>query len=47
MPEVVESLRRTMGASVVGRPPQRFATHQGVEIDRWTPVLRAAGIRAE
>jgi tripartite-type tricarboxylate transporter receptor subunit TctC len=47
MPEVAEALRRTMGAEVVGGPPRRFAEHIRGEIERWTPVLREAGIRVE
>jgi tripartite-type tricarboxylate transporter receptor subunit TctC len=47
LPEVRDTLQRQMGAEVIGGPPERFARHLQDELARWTPVLRAAGIRAE
>jgi len=46
-PEVRDSLARQMGAITVGGTPERFAAHLREETARWTPVVRAAGIRAE
>jgi tripartite-type tricarboxylate transporter receptor subunit TctC len=47
LPEVGEALRRQQGAERVGGTPERFAAHLREEIERWTPVVRAAGIRVE
>ena len=46
-PEVVETLRRQQGAVVVGGTPEAFAAHIQGEIDRWTPIIRDAGIRVQ
>ena len=46
-PEIVETLRRQQGAVVVGGTPEAFAAHIQSEIDRWTPIIRAAGIRVQ
>jgi tripartite-type tricarboxylate transporter receptor subunit TctC len=46
-PEIVETLRRQQGAVVVGGTPEAFAAHIQGEIDRWTPIIRAAGIRVQ
>jgi tripartite-type tricarboxylate transporter receptor subunit TctC len=47
LPEVQETLRRVQAAEVVGGPPERFGELIRAEIERWTPVVRAAGIRAD
>jgi tripartite-type tricarboxylate transporter receptor subunit TctC len=46
-PEIVETLRRQQGAMVVGGTPEAFAAHIQGEIDRWTPIIRDAGIRVQ
>ncbi len=46
-PEIVETLRRQQGAVVVGGTPEAFAAHIQGEIDRWTPIIRDAGIRVQ
>ena len=46
-PEIVETLRRQQGAVVVGGTPEAFAAHFQGEIDRWTPIIREAGIRVQ
>ena len=46
-PEIVETLRRQQGALVVGGTPEAFAQHIQGEIDRWTPIIREAGIRVQ
>jgi len=46
-PEIVETLRRQQGAVVVGGTPEAFALHIQGEIDRWTPIIREAGIRVQ
>ena len=47
MPEVRDALARQMGAEVIGGTPERFAQFMQQEMARWTPVLKAAGIRVE
>jgi tripartite-type tricarboxylate transporter receptor subunit TctC len=47
IPEVRDSLVRQMGAELVGGPPERFAQHLAAELARWTPLLRAQGIKVE
>ncbi len=47
LPEVREALRWQQAAEIVGGPPERFAAHIRAEVERWTPVMRAAGIRME
>lgn len=46
-PEIAETLRRQQGAVVMGGTPEAFAAHVQGEIDRWTPIIRAAGIRVQ
>lgn len=46
-PEIVETLRRQQGALMVGGTPEAFALHIQGEIDRWTPIIRDAGIRVQ
>ena len=46
-PEIVETLRRQQGAVVMGGTPEAFAAHIQGEIDRWTPIIRDAGIRVQ
>ena len=46
-PDIVETLRRQQGAVAMGGPPEAFAAHIQGEMDRWTPIIRAAGIRAQ
>src|SRR5882672_8182065 len=36
-----------LGATVVGSAPAELATHLKSEMDRWGPVIRAAGIKVE
>ena len=45
-PEAREQLT-AQGAEPVGSTPQEFAAHVRGEIDKWTKVSRAAGLRAE
>ncbi len=46
-PEVREQLIRQQGAEIIGGTPERFAAHMQSELARWTPLLRAAGIKVE
>jgi tripartite-type tricarboxylate transporter receptor subunit TctC len=46
-PEVHETVQRVQAAEVVGGTPDQFAAFIRKEIERWTPVIRAAGIRAD
>lgn len=46
-PEVRETVQRVQAAEVVGGTPQSFAAFIRREHDRWTPVIREGGIRAE
>jgi len=46
-PEVRETLTRTQGAEFVGGTPEAFATFIRGEAERWIPIIRSAGIRAE
>jgi tripartite-type tricarboxylate transporter receptor subunit TctC len=36
-----------LGATVVGSTPQQLAAHLRSEMERWAPVIKAAGIKAE
>lgn len=45
--DITETLRRQQGAVVVGGTPQAFAAHIQNEIERWTPIIRDAGIRVQ
>ncbi len=46
-PEVREAVERVQFGEVVGGTPEAFAAFIRKEAERWTPVIRAAGIRAE
>jgi len=46
-PEVRETVQRVQAAEVVGGTPDAFATFIRQEVEKWTPVIRAGGIRAE
>jgi tripartite-type tricarboxylate transporter receptor subunit TctC len=43
---VVERLR-TLGATPVGSTPEEFADFMRAENEKWGPVIKAAGIKAE
>jgi len=45
-PAVVERLR-TLGATAVGSTPEEFADFMRAENEKWGPVIKAAGIKAE
>ncbi len=45
--EVRETVQRVQAAEVVGGTPQEFAAFIRREFEKWTPVIRAGGIRAE
>ena len=45
--EVRETVQRVQAAEVVDGTPQEFAAFIRREFDKWTPVIRAGGIRAE
>ncbi len=44
-PDLVEHLR-SEGADVVAGSPEQFRTFLKSEVDRWGPIVRAAGIKA-
>jgi tripartite-type tricarboxylate transporter receptor subunit TctC len=46
VPAVVERLR-TLGATPVGSTPEEFADFMRAENEKWGPVIKAAGIKAE
>ena len=46
-PEVREAVERVQFGEIVGGTPEAFAAFIRKEAERWTPVIRAAGIRAE
>ena len=46
-PEVRRSVEQTQAGEVVGGTPAQFAEFIRAEYDRWTPVIRDAGIRIE
>ncbi len=45
--EVRETVQRVQAAEVVGGPPEAFGAFIRREVEKWTPVIRAGGIRAE
>jgi tripartite-type tricarboxylate transporter receptor subunit TctC len=45
-PAVVERLR-TLGATAVSSTPEEFADFMRAEYEKWGPVIKAAGIKAE
>ncbi|MCA3326259.1 MAG: tripartite tricarboxylate transporter substrate binding protein [Roseomonas sp.] len=45
--EIADTLRRQQGAVVIGGTPQAFTAHIQGEIERWTPIIRDAGIRVQ
>jgi tripartite-type tricarboxylate transporter receptor subunit TctC len=47
LPEVRDALQRQQGARIIGGSAEQFAQHLGTEMARWTPVLHAAGVKAE
>lgn len=47
MPEVKEAVFTSQAGTMVGGTPEDFAAHIRREVDRWTPIIREAGIRAE
>jgi tripartite-type tricarboxylate transporter receptor subunit TctC len=47
VPEVRSRLEGAQGAEVVGGAPEAFGAFIAAEIARWSPVVRAAGIRAD
>jgi tripartite-type tricarboxylate transporter receptor subunit TctC len=47
VPELRARLEAAQGAEIVGGPPDRFGDFIAAEIAKWTPVVRAAGIRAD
>ncbi len=47
MPEVQEAIFRNQAGRVVGGTPADFAAFIRRETERWTPILREGGIRAE
>jgi tripartite-type tricarboxylate transporter receptor subunit TctC len=47
LPEVRDALQRQQGARIVGGTAEQFARHLTTERERWTPVLHAAGVKAE
>jgi tripartite-type tricarboxylate transporter receptor subunit TctC len=46
-PELAQQVQRNQAARIVAGGPQDFATLIAAEIARWTPLIRAAGIRAD
>ena len=42
-----ETIEKVQFGEVVGGTPEAFGTFIRKEAERWTPVIRAAGIRAE
>ena len=46
LPDVVERLARD-GAEPVGNTPQETASYIKAEIDKWGPVVKASGARAD
>jgi tripartite-type tricarboxylate transporter receptor subunit TctC len=47
MEAVKQRIFETQAGAVVGGTPQQFAEHIQREIARWTPIIRAGGIRSE
>ena len=46
-PEVRQSVEQVQAGEVVGGTPEQFAAFIRGQTERWVPVIRAAGIRAE
>ncbi len=46
-PEVRETIEKVQFGEIVGGTPEAFAAFIRKEAERWTPVIRSAGIRAE
>lgn len=46
-PEVRETVQRVQAAEVVGGTPEAFGAFIRREVEKWTPVIRAGGIRAD
>lgn len=47
MPEFRRQVENNQAAQVVGGTPAAFAQHIQAEFDRWVPLIRAGGLRAE
>jgi tripartite-type tricarboxylate transporter receptor subunit TctC len=47
VPELRAAVRRAQASDPIGGAPERFAEQLSRETARWTPVVRAAGVRAE
>lgn len=47
MPEFRRQVETTQAAQVVGGTPEAFARHIQAEYDRWVPLIREGGIRAD
>ncbi|MES2714027.1 MAG: tripartite tricarboxylate transporter substrate-binding protein [Pseudomonadota bacterium] len=47
MPEFRRQVENTQAAQVIGGTPEAFAQHIQAEYDRWVPLIRAGGMRAE
>jgi tripartite-type tricarboxylate transporter receptor subunit TctC len=47
MPEFRRQVESTQAAEVVGGTPEAFAQHIQADYDRWVPLIRAGGMRAE
>ena len=46
-PEVRQSVEQIQAGEVVGGTPEEFAAFIRGQTERWVPVIRAAGIKAE
>jgi tripartite-type tricarboxylate transporter receptor subunit TctC len=46
-PEVRQTVEQTQAGEVVGGTPEEFAAFIRSQTERWVPVIRAAGIKAE
>ena len=46
-PEVRQVVEQTQAGEVVGGTPEEFAAFIRGQTERWVPVIRAAGIKAE
>jgi tripartite-type tricarboxylate transporter receptor subunit TctC len=47
LPEVREAVQRVQAGEVIGGTPEQFAAFIRREVERWTPLIREAGIRAD
>jgi tripartite-type tricarboxylate transporter receptor subunit TctC len=47
LPEVRDALQRQQGAKIIGGTAEEFARHISTEMARWTPILRASGVKPE